>query len=141
MNHPNEVANNIRKMARLYKAEATDPTVKWDHENIPKVWDRIVRVLERTASECELVCKRYLEPDLTLTDKQFTLLSRAIGARKDGPTRAARLVLVNGIQQSDAASETGMTQQGVYHAIERYRKAWLTMSGVKIPEAYEGAEP
>lgn len=125
--HPETVGPELRDKARLILAEATDPSIAWQSEHMPRVWERIARVLERAADECDLVVKKYLEPKKLMSDRVFTMLTKAIGSRGGNAERAARMVWVQGVPPSQAASETGLSQQAVYAATERYRRALMTL--------------
>lgn len=131
---PSQIAPELRERAKVIQALALDPDVTWHNPNVPKVWERIARTLERSADECELIVGRYLEPRKLMSEAAFTMLTRAIGSRGKGAERAARMVLVMGVPPNHAASETGLSQQAVYAATERYRKAYIVFRNAEVAE-------
>lgn len=59
-----------------------------------------------------------------VTNDQFHLLVKLLRGNPESPaTMAARLVLVDGSKQSQAAKQTGASPSNVHDAVERYRQA------------------
>jgi transposase len=57
---------------------------------------------------------------MTMDAKKFELLARLLRSR--GPVRAAaKLVLVDGKRNADAARETGVSTQSVSNTVQRFR--------------------
>jgi predicted DNA-binding protein (UPF0251 family) len=64
-----------------------------------------------------------------VTADQFTALAQLTQMRAGPAQEATRLVLVDGITQAEAGRRTGLTDQGVYNAVQRARKA-LTLAQI-----------
>lgn len=66
------------------------------------------------------------EVDLTLiTSGQYDVLIKLMrGDTKSPASRAARLVLVDGISQADAMRETGASRTTVHLTVKRYTEAY-----------------
>lgn len=66
------------------------------------------------------------EVDLTLiTSGQYDVLIKLMrGDTKSPASRAARLVLVDGISQADAMRETGASRTTVHLTVKRYSEAY-----------------
>ena len=54
-----------------------------------------------------------------MTPEQFAALAQLLRLRTGPAQDAARMVLVEGISQADAARATGLTQQAVHNAVKR----------------------
>lgn len=54
-----------------------------------------------------------------MTSSQFAALAQLLRLRAGPAQDAARLVLVDGASQADAARATGLTQQAVHNAVKR----------------------
>ena len=59
-----------------------------------------------------------------MTAEQFAALATLTQMRAGPAQDAARLVLVDGITQAEAARRTGLSPQGVHNAVTRARKAF-----------------
>jgi len=58
-----------------------------------------------------------------MTNDQFSAIAELIRMRDGSSQRAARMVLVEGLDQQAAAKKTGLTQGGVSNAVNRCRRA------------------
>jgi predicted DNA-binding protein (UPF0251 family) len=58
-----------------------------------------------------------------VTAEQFAALATLTQMRVGPAQESTRLVLVDGITQAEAGRRTGLSQQGVYNAVQRARKA------------------
>ncbi|MDE1999123.1 MAG: hypothetical protein KGI52_09380 [Burkholderiales bacterium] len=56
-----------------------------------------------------------------MTPAQFTALAQLLRLRSGLAQDAARMVLVDGVSQADAARATGLTPQAVHNAVSRCR--------------------
>lgn len=54
-----------------------------------------------------------------VTPEQFAALAELLRLRAGLAQDAARMVLVDGVSQADAARATGLTQQAVHNAVKR----------------------
>lgn len=54
-----------------------------------------------------------------MTNVQFQALAQLLRLRGSKATDAARMVLVDGVSQADAARSTGLTPQAVHNAVKR----------------------
>ena len=57
-----------------------------------------------------------------MTDQQFTALAQLLRMRSGKAQEAARIVLVDGKRQRDAAATTGLTEVGVSKVMRRCRR-------------------
>lgn len=58
-----------------------------------------------------------------MTPTQFVAVAKLIGLRSGPAQECARLVLVDGHRQVDAAAQTGLSAQGASNAVRRVRAA------------------
>jgi len=56
-----------------------------------------------------------------VTESQFQELAKQIVSRGGPAKEAARLALVEGKSNAEAVAATGLTHQGVWNAVKRYR--------------------
>lgn len=56
-----------------------------------------------------------------MTAEQFAALARLLRLRTGPARECARLVLVDGLRQVDAARATGLSEQGAANAVRRVR--------------------
>lgn len=66
-----------------------------------------------------------------MTNVQFAVLAQLLRLRTGPAQDAARMVLVDGASQADAARATGLTQQAVHNAVKRVQ-AGLELARVAV---------
>lgn len=76
----------------------------------------------------------------TMTPAQFAALSKLTGMRTGPAQECARLVLVDGLRQVDAAAQTGLSEQGASNAVRRVRAA-LELAQVAAGQKKPGEVP
>lgn len=70
-----------------------------------------------------------------MTVDQFAALAQLLQLRAGPAQDCARLVLVDGLRQADAAERTGLSPQGAYNAVKRVR------SGLALAQQAAGVSP
>lgn len=131
---PVEVAKELRQRAHAVLAVALDPDVTWTSVGEKRVREIMGRAMERTAVDIELAIKRYTEPQLRLTTRQFDALSRAIRSHGGPAEQAARRYFVDGMTLSEAARLTGSAPQNVHAAIRRYQRQWHDLFNANVDQ-------
>lgn len=66
-----------------------------------------------------------------MTAQQFDALATLAGMQDSDSRRAAGLVLVHGLTQAAAASQAGITVQGVSQALQRIKRAQALVAAAK----------
>lgn len=71
-----------------------------------------------------------VQPEVRLTDEKFAGLVVLLGLQDKPTTRSARLVLLHGMSQVDAAKAEGVTKQATNRAVKHMIQMWMMVKGL-----------